>query len=239
MNRLNAAFIKKILSHGTFTFSINGNSMKPVLFPGDKVKITACRDYRAGDIVLYESGTQLIVHRIMDMRGETVITKGDYNQGFDYAVQKSAILGKLVEPDVGHTPEAPRKRAAPVFNFWNEAVYNECKPYRETLGVEMTALGDHFFEDGKNIALSVTSLTSILDMEKSAPEDKLYIHIGVPITDHPCEGFVHQDRFDGVYRSGTYTSPYLLTPKENFLVLYGELMEYWKPERQGTHRSKQ
>jgi phage repressor protein C with HTH and peptisase S24 domain len=41
MNGLNSTFIKKILSYGTFTFTINGNSMKPLLFPGDTVKIAA------------------------------------------------------------------------------------------------------------------------------------------------------------------------------------------------------
>jgi signal peptidase I len=231
MNGLNASFIKKILSRGAFTFTINGNSMKPCLFPGDKVKIATCPDYHVGDIVLYESGTRLVVHRIMDMHGELVVTKGDYNQGLDYVIKKSAILGKLVEPLIGHDLETPKKRTALVFNFWEEVMYNECKSFCETLCVEMTAQRDHFFDDGKNIALSAAFLVSIMDMEKSTPEDRLYIHIGVPITDHPCEGFIHKDRFDGVYRSGTYTSSYLLTPRENFLVLYGELMEYWKPAR--------
>jgi signal peptidase I len=231
MNGLNSNFIKKILSRGTFTFTINGNSMKPSLFPGDTVKIAACHDYRVGDIVLYESETRLIVHRIMDMRGELVVTKGDHNQGLDYAIKKSAILGKIVEPLIGNDPQTPQKRAMLAFNFWEEAMYNECKPYCETLGVEMTAKRNHFFDNGKNIGLSAGSLMSIMDMKKPVPEDRLYIHIGVPITDHPCEGFVHKDRFDAVYRSGTYTSSYLLTPRENFLVLYGELMEYWKPTR--------
>jgi signal peptidase I len=226
MNGLNPSFIKRMLSRGIFNFTINGNSMEPRLFQGDTVKVSSCQDeeYRVDDIVLYESGTKLIAHRIIDMRGELVITKGDNNPFLDHGIKKSAILGKIID----HNPEAPKRRAVVVFNFWEEAVYNECKPYCETLNLEMAAMGNHFFEDGKNIALSAASPASILNMEKIAPDDKLYIHIGVPIADHHCEGFVHKDRFDGVYRSGTYTSSYLLTHRENFLVLFGELMEYWK-----------
>jgi hypothetical protein len=197
--------------------------MEPRFFQGDMVKIAACPDYRVDDIVLYEAGTRLVVHRIIDMRGELVVTKGDNNLFLDYGIKKSAILGKVVD----HTPEAPKKRVAVVFNFWEEALYHECKPYCETLNLHMMFMENHFFEEGENIALSAASPVSIMDMEKIALDDKLYIHIGAPIADHHREGFVHKDRFDGVYRSGTYTSSYLLSPKEHFLVLYGELMAYW------------
>jgi hypothetical protein len=197
--------------------------MEPRFFHGDRVKIAACEEYRVDDIVLYESGTRLIVHRIIDMRGELVVTKGDNNQFLDHCIKKSAILGKVVD----HNPAAPKAHAAVVFNFWNEALYHECKPCCETLNLPMTLMENHFFEDGKNIALSPASPVSITAMEKIALDDKLYIHIGVPIADHHREGFIHKDRFDGVYRSGTYTSSYLLSPRENFLILYGELMEYW------------
>jgi signal peptidase I len=212
-----------MLSHGAFNFTINGNSMEPRYFHGDTVKIAACPDYHVDDIVLYESGTRLVVHRMRAIHGELVITKGDNNQFMDQAIQKTAILGKIID----HNPIAPQVRAAMVFNFWEEALYHECKPYCEKLGLEIRCMKNHFFEDGKNIGLSAGSPVSILDREKPPTNDQLYIHIGVPIADHLCEGFVHKNRFDGVYRSGTYTSPYLLTHSENFLVLYGELMQYW------------
>jgi signal peptidase I len=223
MNGINPGFIKKMLARGAFKFTINGNSMEPRFFHGDTVKIASCPEYRVDDIVLYESGTRLVAHRIMDMRGELVITKGDHNSFMDHGIKRSAILGKIVD----HNPVAPQARAAVFFNFWNEALYHECKPCCETLNLQMTLMENRFFEDGKNIAISAASPVSIMDMEKIAPEHRLYIHIGVPIADHHCEGFVHKDRFDGVYRSGTYTSSYLLTHRENFLVLYGELMAYW------------
>ena len=49
--------------------------------------------YQTGDIVVYQSGRSLVVHRIIDMNGETVTTQGDANNAPDEPFAVSQIKG--------------------------------------------------------------------------------------------------------------------------------------------------
>lgn len=71
-------------------------SMESELSPGDLVIIREAEDYEIGDIVVYQSGHELIIHRIIDIDGETLTTMGDANNTPDDPIKLDAIKGRLV-----------------------------------------------------------------------------------------------------------------------------------------------
>lgn len=75
-------------------------SMEPTISVNDLLIVEKTNDYVVGDIVVYESGNSLVVHRIMEINGDTVTTAGDKNYAQDGSLDKpikmSAISGEVV-----------------------------------------------------------------------------------------------------------------------------------------------
>lgn len=71
-------------------------SMESRLSVDDLVIIKATDDYTVNDIVLYQEGESLVIHRIIEIDGDTVTTKGDANNVADEPISKSQIKGVLV-----------------------------------------------------------------------------------------------------------------------------------------------
>ena len=71
-------------------------SMEPALSVDDLVIVRKSGAYAAGDIVVYQEGRSLIIHRIVYIDGESVITQGDANNTADEEFPVSEIKGKLV-----------------------------------------------------------------------------------------------------------------------------------------------
>lgn len=68
-------------------------SMEPTYSAGDLLIVKKMDHYQTGDLVVYQSGRSLVVHRIIDMNGETVTTQGDANNAPDEPFAVSQIKG--------------------------------------------------------------------------------------------------------------------------------------------------
>ena len=79
-------------------------SMEPTLSVGDFLIIREQESYEIGDVVVYQSGRMPVVHRIVDVSGENVITRGDANNANDEPFSIAAIKGEVTAaiPLVGH-----------------------------------------------------------------------------------------------------------------------------------------
>lgn len=75
---------------------VMSGSMEPALRVDDLVVIHAREEYRVGDIIVFQSGNERIIHRIVAIDGETVQTKGDANNVPDAPVALSEVKGTLV-----------------------------------------------------------------------------------------------------------------------------------------------
>ena len=71
-------------------------SMEPVLHVDDLIIVRKAEEFTVGDLVVYQSEQELIVHRIVSIDGETVITKGDANDTEDEPISTDEIQGKVV-----------------------------------------------------------------------------------------------------------------------------------------------
>lgn len=71
-------------------------SMEDRLSVDDLVIIKAADDYAVNDIVIYQDGSSLVIHRIIEIDGDSVTTKGDANNTADKPINKSQIKGVLI-----------------------------------------------------------------------------------------------------------------------------------------------
>jgi signal peptidase len=71
-------------------------SMEPVLSVNDLVILKETQDVAFGDVVVYESGGDLIIHRVLVVDGDTITTKGDANNVADEPFDRSCIRGKMI-----------------------------------------------------------------------------------------------------------------------------------------------
>lgn len=71
-------------------------SMEPTIRIDDLIIVTEQEDYRENDIVAYQSGNMVVVHRIIEVEPDTVITQGDANNAPDAPIRKEMIKGKVV-----------------------------------------------------------------------------------------------------------------------------------------------
>ncbi len=71
-------------------------SMEPALGVNDVILVRESDRYEVGDVVVYQSGKSLIVHRIISRDGETAVTQGDANNVADAPIEISVIKGKVI-----------------------------------------------------------------------------------------------------------------------------------------------
>ena len=70
-------------------------SMEPVLHTNDLIFVTEQDSYELDDIVVYQEGKMLVIHRIVSIDGDTVITKGDANNVSDDPISIEDVKAKL------------------------------------------------------------------------------------------------------------------------------------------------
>jgi signal peptidase len=70
--------------------------MQPELSVDDIAIIQAQETYAVGDIVVYQDGTSLVIHRIVSIDGDEVVTQGDANNVADTPISLTDIKGKKV-----------------------------------------------------------------------------------------------------------------------------------------------
>lgn len=71
-------------------------SMEPTIMADDLILVAEQENYQVGQIVVYQSGSILVVHRIIQMDGDTVITQGDANLAADDPMDVSVIKGQVI-----------------------------------------------------------------------------------------------------------------------------------------------
>lgn len=76
--------------------NVLSGSMEPTFSKGALLLVKNTRNVQEGDIVVYQSRNELIVHRIISLDGDEVITKGDANPVEDEPFMKSQIKGKVI-----------------------------------------------------------------------------------------------------------------------------------------------
>ena len=91
-------------------------SMEPTIMPDDLIIVAEQDSYETNDIVVYQSGSILVVHRIISIDGESVVTQGDANPVADEPIEASLIKGKVIAivPALGSAARVLKTPAATI-----------------------------------------------------------------------------------------------------------------------------
>lgn len=76
-------------------FDVSGLSMTPFIKPKDKVLVAPKKRYKFGDVIVFQNGSRLIIHRILVRGNKKIFTKGDHNFQGDGWVKKKDVLGRV------------------------------------------------------------------------------------------------------------------------------------------------
>lgn len=75
---------------------VMSGSMEPELYVDDLIIVHNTDDYTVGDVVVYQTGRTPIVHKIIAIEGDTVITQGTANNTADAPISMQDIKGEVV-----------------------------------------------------------------------------------------------------------------------------------------------
>lgn len=71
-------------------------SMEPEFSKGDLIFVKETLEYAENDIVVFQDGNTLVVHRIIEIDEDTITTKGDANNAADEPITQEMIKGEVI-----------------------------------------------------------------------------------------------------------------------------------------------
>lgn len=82
---------------GSFRLYPRGFSMLPLLVQGeDSVTLVKAEPYTVGDVLLYRrKNGQFVLHRLIALRGDTLVLCGDHQHVIEYGLPRQAVLAKM------------------------------------------------------------------------------------------------------------------------------------------------
>ena len=91
-------FEEVLEKEGELFFTNVGFSMYPLIKQREDIlHIIKTDNYKKGDIILFKSHVDhYVLHRILKIKKDKIITAGDYNYFKDQPIAKEQILGKLI-----------------------------------------------------------------------------------------------------------------------------------------------
>lgn len=86
---------------------VKSGSMEPELYKGDLLVVNKVSSVAVGDVIMFKSDGLLTVHRIVEINGEQITTRGDANNANDNPITNSDVIGKVLFgiPGVGTVVE--------------------------------------------------------------------------------------------------------------------------------------
>ena len=91
--------LRSLLDDGLIVrFRVSGISMAPAIRDGDEVLVERVPSFHRRDVVLFRDprSQRLIAHRVMSMRGSTLVTRGDAAESPEAPIELADVLGRVV-----------------------------------------------------------------------------------------------------------------------------------------------
>jgi len=225
--------IAKLIDAGNFQARIKGSSMLPHFREGEMVRIKKLeRDLQVGDVVLTKNdmNEDLILHRIVFLNNEHLITKGDNNSYVDLLCKKEDVIG-ICEKDwrnSRHYLETSCNEAVKkIVNIWSKNFTSDLlnfDNFLNSVNIQYINSPGKLLDDAVNVAITPFSVDDLSDSNIYLNGmKKICFHLDAPISNFLYNGFVLDQRFQYVYRSGTYLASYLSTTSERLFFLAGQI----------------
>ena len=82
---------------GYTMFEVTTGSMSGTIEINDVILVKITQDVKKDDIITFKLKDEIITHRIIAENSDTLITKGDANNGKDKPIQKDYVIGKVIK----------------------------------------------------------------------------------------------------------------------------------------------
>ncbi|MDD4831614.1 MAG: signal peptidase I [Bacilli bacterium] len=127
-------------------FKVISDSMAPTIVKNDVIIVKINDEIKKGDIITYKLKDDFITHRVVDIKNNEYITRGDSNNVGDSPIPKEKIVGKVVKiipklgiwKDILMTPKIFILLIVTVILFsssfkdWTKRQYKKYKDYKIT-----------------------------------------------------------------------------------------------------------
>ena len=77
-------------------YKVETGSMEDKIHAGDYILLLKRKNYKIGDVVTYQTSGYFVTHRIVEINGDKVTTKGDANNLNDDEISINQIEGKAI-----------------------------------------------------------------------------------------------------------------------------------------------
>ena len=77
-------------------YKVETGSMEDKIHAGDYILLLKRKNYKIGDVVTYQTSGYFVTHRIVEINGDKVTTKGDANNINDEEISINQIEGKAI-----------------------------------------------------------------------------------------------------------------------------------------------
>lgn len=222
--------IEKHMEFGKLKITVCGISMLPKYKEGDTVFVKKIdRKLEVGDVIWFCENNKYIIHRVISIEGDYIITKGDNNKYADLPVNYNNILGIVI--DEGKVKKNLKCNINIIINVWKKELYKNYKEFEDVFGITVVCMPGKIFGDGSNICVSKVSTNNLCDVCDKSLGNKIYFHIGVDIANvkgYEDIGMTNDDKFDYVARAGIYSLEEITNIRENTLVIFSSIHSLMK-----------
>lgn len=96
-NAINSILIECYKKSSISCCKVIGNSMFPLLRKGDWIYVEPIdvKKLKIGDIILFHIQQRFVVHRIVKISNEYLVTKGDWSRFLDAPIFMDNVIGKV------------------------------------------------------------------------------------------------------------------------------------------------
>lgn len=218
---MNRKILEKQLENGKLKVTVSGISMHPTYKRSDVLYVRKIEKAPLiGDVICFFAYNHHVIHRVIAIEGDYVITKGDNNRYADPPVYYKDILGKVIEEN--ENIKVQKQNENIIINVWKPELYNCYEELGKIFGIKVIKRPDVIFKDACNICISRVSTKELKDISKEALNNKVCFHIGVNVSNingYENVGLTNDEVFDYVVRASIYSLEEITNIRENALVI--------------------
>lgn len=223
-----SALIRNILLHKKkFTLPLKGNSMEPTFFEGDNAVVVPAEEIYLGDIILFEINGTIVFHRIVEMFGDWIVTKGDNHTYCDDLIHRSQVLGKYFQDLSMLNMSFLKKGKFDIIFSTHSYFLNET--LQDVIFSSSINLSTNTEVDKQCVNIGILPMAN-LTMNEVLPcidkDKKIIFHFNIRVSNKAREGFYIFDDFDYVVRLCGHIPNSLLTIDQQVIMALGIIINY-------------
>ena len=218
-----SALIKNVLlQKKKFTLPLKGKSMEPTFFEGDSVVVVPADQINIDDIILFEVNDTVVFHRVVEIFGEWIVTKGDNHICCDDLIHRSQVLGKYLKEYNTYNNSLLKTDNNKIAFCLHD--YNASGTLQDIIGSSSINLlsNTELKRSYVNIGILAMANTTINEVLQNIQKDKnIVFHFNVKVSNKKRDGFYVFEDFDYVVRLCGRIPNSLLTIEQQAIMALG------------------